>query len=133
MTTKKMRSLTVIAAVIVGGLVGAAIGGYFGVDLTTAGFGNRWLEEQAQDIDSRIANLKKIREGLQEEALEAMERQLEDDLISIEPDDRIKQPTLGAINTAIQNAREYRTQYPIATSRPAIEKMVEAVFKRVPY
>ncbi len=133
MATKKSFSIFIIIAFLVGGLVGAAIGGYFGVELTTAGFGNRWLNEQAHDIESRVANLKSIKQGRQKAALESMERELEDDLISIEPDHRIKQPTLDAINAAIKDAKEYRAQYPRTPSRPAIEKMVEAVFQHAPY
>jgi len=62
-----------------------------------------------------------------------MERQLADDLISIEPDHRIKELTLSVINGAIQNAKDDRTQYPRKSSRPSIEKMVEDVFKRASY
>ena len=80
-----------------------------------------------------ITILKNVREGRHEEAVEVMERHLEDDLISIEPDHRIKEGTLSAINGAIQNAKDYRTQYPRTPSRPSIEKMVEDVFKRAPY
>ncbi len=133
MTSKKSVALISVIFFFVGGFIGTAIGGYYGVELTTAGFGNRWLAEQANDIESRIANLINIRENRQDEGLEAMERQLEDDLISIEPDHRIKPPTLDAINTAIQKAKEYRKLYPRISSRPAIEKMVEAVFNNAPY
>lgn len=72
-------------------------GGDIGFELTTTRFGNEWLNEQANDISSRITILKNVREGRHEEALEVMERQLEDDLISIEPDHRIKELTLSAI------------------------------------
>ena len=133
MTSKKAIGIYIVISFFVGGLVGFVAGGYIGFELTSASFGNRWLYEQATDISSRITILKNAREGRHEETMELMERQLEDDLISIEPDRRIKERTLSAINSAIKNAKDYRTQYPRASSRPSIEKMVEAVFKRAPY
>ena len=133
MTTKKAVGTYIVISFFVGGLVGFVAGGYISFELTTTRFGNEWLNEQANDISSRITILKNVREGRHEEAVEVMERQLEDDLISIEPDHRIKELTLSAINGAIQNAKDYRTQYPRTPSRPSIEKMVEDVFKRGPY
>jgi len=133
MASKMSVAIISVISFFVGGLIGTAVGGYYGVELTTADFGNRWLSEQANDIDSRISNLINMRENRQDENLEAMERQLEDDLISIEPDHRIKPPTLDAINAVIQKAKEYRAAYPRTSSRPAIERMVEAVFNQAPY
>ncbi len=133
MTSKKAVGIYIVISFFVGGLVGFVAGGYISFELTTTRFGNKWLDEQANDISSRITILKNVREGRHEEAVEVMERQLEDDLISIEPDHRIKEGTLSAINGAIQNAKDYRTQYPRTPSRPSIEKMVADVFKRAPY
>ena len=133
MTSKKTVGIYIVISLFVGGLVGIVAGGYIGFHLTTANFGNEWLYEQSNDISSRTTILRNIREGRHEDAVEMMERQLEDDLISIEPDHRIKERTLSAINSAIQSAKEYRTQYPRTPSRPSIEKMAEDVFKRAPY
>jgi len=133
MTSKKTVGIYIVISFFVGGLVGIVAGGYIGFELTTANFGNEWLYEQANDISSRTTILRNIREGRHKEAVEVMERQLEDDLISIEPDHRIKERTISAINSAIQNAKDYRTQYPRTPSRPSIEKMAEDVFKRAPY
>ncbi len=133
MTSKKVVGIYIVISFFVGGLVGFVAGGYIGFELTTASFGNKWLDEQANDISSRITILKNVREGRHDEAVEVMERQLEDDLISIEPDRRIKERTLSSINGAIKNAKNYRMQYPRTSSRPSIEKMAEAVLKRAPY
>ena len=83
MTTKKAVGIYIVISFFVGGLVGFVAGGYISFEITTTSFGNKWLDEQANDISSRITILKNVREGRHEEAVEVMERQLEDDLISI--------------------------------------------------
>ena len=117
----------------VGGVVGLAIGGYVGMHLMFSFFGNNWLHEQADDIQSRIVILKHLRGGKQAQAIELLEAQLDDDLISIEPDKYINEQTIADINNTIREAKEYRSTYPRSSNRPHVDAMVSNVFSQEPY
>jgi hypothetical protein len=112
---------------------GLAIGGYVGMRLMFSYFGNNWLHEQAADIQSRIVILQHLRSAEKEQAIEFLEAQLDDDLISIEPDKYIKDQTIFEINNAINEARKYRSTYPRESNRPFVDTMVKNVFLREPY
>jgi hypothetical protein len=120
-------------AFLVGGMVGLAIGGYVGMRLMFSYFGNNWLHEQAADVQARIVILKHLRSAEKDQAIELLEAQLDDDLISIEPDKYINGQTISEINNAIREAREYRSTYPRTSNRPHVDTMVKNVFLQEPY
>jgi hypothetical protein len=120
-------------AFLVVGVVGLAIGGYVGSHIMVSYFGNNWLHEQADDVLARIVILKHLRAGQQIQAVELLEAQLDDDLISIEPDKYIKEQTIADINKAVREAKEYRSAHPRTSNRPHVDSMVTHVFSREPY
>jgi hypothetical protein len=120
-------------AFLVGGVVGLAIGGYAGMHMMFSYFGNNWLHEQADDIQSRIVILQHLRGGKQAQAVELLESQLDDDVISIEPDQYINARTIADINGAIREAKAYRSTHPRTSNRPHVDAMVSNVFSQEPY
>lgn len=120
-------------AFLVGGVVGLTIGGYAGMHMMFSFFGNNWLHEQADDIQSRIVILKHLRGGKQAQAIELLESQLDDDVISIEPDKYINEQTITDINNAIREAKAYRSAHPRTSNRPHVDAMVNNVFSQEPY
>ena len=91
------------------------------------------LHEQADDIQSRIVILKQLRGGTQAKAIELLESQLDDDVISIEPDKYINDQTIADINNAIREAKAYRSTHPRTSNRPHVDTMVSNVFSQEPY
>ena len=133
MASKTRTRVGLGLAFLVGCVIGLVIGGYGGMHLMVSYFGNNWLHEQADDILSRIVILKHIRAAEQGQALELLEAQLDDDLISIEPDTYINDQTITEINEAIQKAKEYRSTYPRTSNRQHVDQMVKNVFSLGPY
>ena len=123
----------IAGSLVVGGVLGFVSGWYGGFEMTTAHYGNEWLYEQARDVESRVAVLRALRSGHTEAASERLEAELDDDLISIRPDQRIGQRTVDEINRAIAQAKAYRTDFPHTSSRAQIDKMVEEVLAGAPY
>jgi hypothetical protein len=133
MEGKKKVIVSLSLAFLVGGIVGLAIGGYVGMRLMVSYFGNNWLHEQAADIQARIVILKHLGSAEKNQAIELLEAQLDDDLISIEPDKYINDQTIFEINNVIREAREYRSRHPRASNRPHVDTMVKNVFSQEPY
>ena len=133
MESKRKLIFVLALAFLAGCVVGLAIGGYGGMHLMVSYFGNNWLHEQADDILSRIVILKHVRATEQGRAIELLEAQLDDDLISIEPDQYINDQTIAEINEAIQKAKEYRSAHPRTSNRPHVDQMVKNVFSQGPY
>ena len=133
MKSKNKALLGLGIAFLVGGVVGLAIGGYAGMHMMFSFFGNNWLHEQADDIQSRIIILKHVRGGKQAQAIELLESQLDDDLISIEPDKYINEQTIADINNAIHQAKAYRSEHPRTSNRSHVDAMVSNVFSQEPY
>jgi hypothetical protein len=133
MDGKRKLLIGLALAFLAGGLVGLAIGGYVGARLMVSYFGNNWLHEQASDVQSRIFILKHLRAAELGQAVELIEAQLDDDLISIEPDQYIDGQTIAEINEAIREAKEYRATHPRKSNRPHVDQMVTNVFSQEPY
>jgi hypothetical protein len=133
MNSRKKAFIGLGIAFLAGGIVGLAIGGYAGMHMMFSYFGNNWLHEQADDIQSRIVILKHLRGGKQVQAIELLESQLDDDVISIEPDKYINIQTIADINNAIREAKEYRLIYPRTSNRSHVDAMVNNVFSQEPY
>jgi hypothetical protein len=133
MESKRKLIFSLALAFLAGGVVGLAIGGYVGMNLMVSYFGNNWLHEQTDDVLSRIVILKHVRSGQKNQAVELLEAQLDDDLISIELDKYINDQTISEINEAIREAKEYRAENPRKSNRPHVDQMVTNVFSQEPY
>jgi hypothetical protein len=133
MESKKKLIFGLALAFLVGGVAGLAIGGYVGARLMISYFGNNWLHEQADDVQSRIVILKHLRTAELGQAVELIEAQLDDDLISMEPDKYINDQTIAEINEAIREAKKYRSANPRKSNRPHVDRMVTNVFSRESY
>jgi uncharacterized iron-regulated membrane protein len=133
MNSRKKALIGLGIAFLVGGIVGLAISGYAGMHMMFSYFGNNWLHEQAEDIQSHIVILRHLRAGKQAQAVELLEVKLDDDVISIEPDKYINARTITDINSAIREAKEYRSTHPRTSNRPHVDAMVTNVFSQEPY
>jgi hypothetical protein len=112
---------------LAGAVAGSGAGFYAGFEFTAGWIGSNWLSEQADDIHAELALLSQLRADSSEQAIELLESNLDDDLISIEPDERINERTLTAIRQAITAAREYREQRPRTSDRSHVDAMVANV------
>lgn len=133
MASRRKSILGLGLAFLVGGVVGLAIGGYIGIHLVVSYFGNRWLHEQVDDVQSRIVILKHLRAAEKDQAVELLEALLDDDLIALEPDEYINDQTISEINGAIREAKEYRSVHPRTSDRPHVDTMISNVFSQEPY
>lgn len=133
MTNRKKTFAGLGLMFLAGCIIGLAIGGYVGMRLMFSYFGNNWLHEQAADIQTRIIILQHLRSAEKDQAVELLEAQLDDDLISIEPDKYINDQTISEINNAINEARKYRSIHPRTSNRPFVDTMVKNVFSQEPY
>jgi hypothetical protein len=118
---------TAVLAFLTGAVLGSGAGFYAGFEFTAGWIGSNWLSEQAEDIHTELSLLAQLRGDSSEQAIEQLESNLDDDLISIEPDERINDRTLTAIRQAIAAAREYREQRPRTSDRSHVDAMVANV------
>ncbi|MEK7287796.1 MAG: hypothetical protein AAB091_04495 [Elusimicrobiota bacterium] len=128
MQSKRNFWLGLSAAFIAGLAVGALGGSYGSFRLAKSYFGSNWLYEQAKDVESKVAFLKTLRSDGQQETIEGLEVELDDDLISMQPDKFITKRTMAEIDTAVQMAKEYRLIHPRKSGRPMIDRMIVNLF-----
>jgi len=128
----------VIGAVItflVGCAIGLSIGGYQGFRLGTSLLINEGLSRDAREVEARIAILRQLRAGKQDEAIERIETGLADTLVRFDPAEPyagLEAPTVAAVRKAIDEARAYRSAHP-RQHRTFRDEMVDRLFARELY
>lgn len=130
MSSRRSFWLGLILSLLAGLMTGAAGSAYFTYGKTRSYFGSEWLYEQSRDVQESLTLLKLLRSGNQKEALENLESRLDDDLISMQPDEFISERTTGEINKAVDAAKNYRLNYPRKSQRRFVDRMVQNVFER---
>ena len=122
-----------IAAFLIGGAAGLAIGGYRGY---VAGFTlilNEALAKDAREVAARVAVLRNLRTGKSEPAVESLEAGMDDILVGFDPAEPypgLTTQTTGALAKAITEAREYRVAYPRQSKMRARDEMVRNLLAR---
>ena len=112
---------------------GVIMGAYGGFNLGKSPVLNDALGKNAKEIQLHVVALKHAREGQADKALEAIEADLDDDLVLLdpwEPYEPITDKTKEEIHKAIRQARDYRTTFPRKSSRTYVDAMVNNVFKK---
>ena len=133
-TRQKTLMLTaLVLAFTVGGIAGAAFGGYGGYRAGKALILNEVLRRDAWDIRTRVAILRQLRTGQRDKAIEAIETGLDDVLIMLDPDtpfEDLKAETRGDLKNAIDQAKTYRTEYPRSKPNDVRAPAVRSIFER---
>ena len=118
-----------LAGSSVGFLIGAYAGGNFGMSLVL----NNGLQQDALDLEKKLEALRQLRGGQTETAIETLEASIDDSLVifaPVEPYAGLNDITESTIAAAIDNAFEYRREFPRQSSRPQVDKMIQGLFER---
>lgn len=130
--TRGRKIILSAAAIVAATLASAALGAYFGYSQARSYFGSHWLDEQSNDIRSRLVMLGYLRSGESARAAGMLEDLMYDDLIALEPDRFIDRRTKNNINQTLMEVRAYRSNNPYSR-RPMIDRMVEKALSLPPY
>ena len=139
--TKGKRIIVLTAAFLLVAIAAATFGAWFGYGRARGYFGSHWLDEQSNDIRSRLALLGYLRSGETatprpssvQAAVELLEDQMYDDVISLSPDQFIDRRTKDNINQTLSEVRAYRSAWGANTRRPMHDRMVEKALSLPPY
>lgn len=118
--------------VVAGIAAGAAAGWYYGASAGRTEILNEWIYNDARDVQAQVAVLRTLRAKKADQAIEALETRLDDQLVQFDP----QQPLpLGArekgeIGKAIGEAKDYRAAFPRQSSRKFVDDMVRNLFAR---
>ena len=135
MVSKRKMFVSVIFALLAGCAIGLAIGGYQGFRFGTSFIINEALSKDAREVEARIAILKHLRAGEQDQAIEKLETGLADTLIRFDPSEPyagLDGQTVAALKKAIDEAREYRSAHP-RQHKNFRDEMVDSLFARELY
>ena len=119
---------------VVGVVLGAAGGGYYGVRTGHASILNECLDKDARDVQSSVATLRHLRAGERDRALEALEANMDDALIPFDPQTPyagLTERTSGQIDKALHEVKAYRSAHPRKSTRPHVDQMVGNLLSRV--
>lgn len=130
--TRARKIALSVAPLLIALLTSAAVGAYFGYSQARSYFGSHWLDEQSNDIRSRLVMLGYLKSGETARAAEMLEDLMYDDLIALEPDRFIDRRTKDNINQTLAEVRAHRTKYPYSR-RPMIDRMVERALSQPPF
>lgn len=130
--TKGKKIVLSAVAILAVALASVLLGAYFGYSQARSYFGSRWLDEQSNDIRSRLVMLGYLKSEETARAAEMLEDLMYDDLIALEPDRFIDRRTKDNINQTLSEVRAYRSKSPYSR-RPMIDRMVEQALAHPPY
>ncbi len=133
MSVEKKYLLWFFVMFLAGSSVGFLVGGFGGSHFGMALVFNNALQQDALETNARIDALRQLRLGNSSEAIELLEASIDDTLVVFDPAEPypgLNQTTLTAVDRAIENAFEYRRDYPRSSSRPHVDEMVQNLFAR---
>jgi len=115
-------------------VIGVVAGGYIGARLASAAVVNNWVGSQTDYTQSHVLILRQLRRGEIDAAIEQLESQLDEDIVSLHPDYYedfdIADRTRARVDTALEQARQYRQAFPREKRGRAIERDVEDALKK---
>ena len=132
MAGKGKLAAGLLAALLLGGVIGAGWGARKGFYAASVDYVNLALGRDAREIENRVAILRQLRGGEREKALEGLENGLNDTLIMFDPAEPypgLRPETTAAVAKAIGAAKEYKTAHP-RNPDDMREKMVQSLFSR---
>ena len=135
MVSKRKLFVGVACAFLAGCAIGLALGGHQGFRFGTSFILNEALSKDAREVEARIAILRHLRAGKQDQAIERLETGLADTLIGFDPTEPyagLNGQTVAALKKAIGVAREYRSAHP-RQQKNFRDKMVDDLFARELY
>lgn len=136
MISRKGLFIGFILAFLVGGAAGLAVGGYRGFQSGMSFILNDALSKDAREVESRVAVLRHLRAGRQDQAIEALEGGMDDILVGfdpVEPYPGLTGQTTAALGKAITAAKDYRSAHPRQSKAHARDEMVRSLFARERY
>lgn len=114
-------ALLCATSLLAGGVVGARIGAGAILD--------NWLTTRTNSTLSHLLILRQMRNGDDEAALNRLEAQLDRDIVSLLPDfyggTRVSERARARAAAALEQAREYRDEYPRPPAGRAIDRDVQ--------
>ena len=121
---------------VAGAILGIAAGGYGGWRYANALVLNECLYADARQVQTSVAALKLLRAGERPLAVEALEGGMDDTLVPFDPATPyrgLNERTVGEINKALREAKDYRAANPRKSSRPHVDAMVGNLLSRGTY
>ena len=109
------------------------IGGYGASQLTATYLIERNINKDTRDMQRQVKALQQLRSGDLAGAIEVLESRLDDNLVLLDPQkpyEGLGEQTQSNIKQAIKAAKDYRAQYPRASSRPHVDDMVRHLFEK---
>jgi hypothetical protein len=132
MVNQRKVLIGIISSFIVGCVIGLVVGGHQGFRYGTSAVVREALAKDAREVKARIATLRHLRVGEQDQALETLETGLSDLLIGFDPAEPyagLDAQTVAALKEAIDEARKYRSEHP-RPQKDFRDKMVDDLFAR---
>ncbi len=130
MATSRTFGIGLAFCSLIGIIAGGMIGWYFG----TGALLNSWVREQAGDVNGDLEVLRSLKAGDTAAAVEFVESGLDDDLVSLRPgnESRLKPHIYTEMVSALQAAKQYRTQHPRKSHRTSVDAMVRNALSEIP-
>lgn len=119
-------ALLCVASLLSGGVIGARLGAGAIMD--------NWLTSQSNYALSHLLILRQMRNGDDEAALNRLEAQLDRDIVSLLPDyygdARVSERARARAAAVLEQARDYRDEYPRPAQGRAIDRDVQRALGR---
>jgi hypothetical protein len=135
MVSNRKVLVGVVFTFLAGCAIGLAIGGHQGFRFGTSFIISEALAKDAREVEARIAILRHLRAGEQDQAIERLETGLSDTLIGFDPSEPyagLNAQTVAALKKAIDEAKKYRSAHP-RQRKDFRDKMVDSLFARELY
>lgn len=126
----KRKVFSVIAILIVGAILGGAIGSYSALHFTSLFWINATDGRTTLAIQHDVEVLKLLREGSTERAIELLEIDLDGNLITFSADMPNTEQWKDAAGKSLKSAKEYRAESPRTTSYPEIDEAVATALSK---
>ena len=136
MTSRTKLLLALGVAFLLGGIVGAGAGLYYGFDFGTSYLLKDWLVKDARDVQAQVLVLRHLRNNRTDQAVEMIESRLDDQVILFQPDEPFKRLTpreTSSLHKAISELKDYRAEYPRQSRRKFVDDAVRHLFADDPY
>ena len=91
------------------------------------------LHKDARDVQSQVLTLKHLRAGETDQAIEALETNMDDGLVMFDPAEPysgISEETYSEVAKALKQCKEYRAVNPRKSDRPHVDEMVKNVLEQ---
>lgn len=136
MTSRTKLLLGLGVAFLLGGIVGAGAGFYYGFDFGMSYLLKDWLVKDARDVQAQVLVLRHLRNNRTDQAVEIIESRLDDQAILFQPDVPFKRLTsreTSSLHKAISDLKDYRAEHSRQSKRKFVDDAVHYLFANDPY